>query len=693
MIPAHRVAIGVAIAVSFSAASALAQGVAKRPMTIDDMMSLRTVGAPSISPNGTTVVFTINAWEHPGARGDTAKGDRHDMRSHLWLVPADGSRPPRQITFSERGETQPQWSPEGTRIAFLSARGAATADETPRPQLYVLPLSGGEAEKVTDVKEGVGAFAWSPDGNQIAFLSVDSLAKDEEARRKRRDDPQVFEGDERLTHLWVIDVATKKAKEVLHTKQYTVRGAPTWSSDGKRLAYLTSPTTLIRDERRAALIVDLESSNVSRIEAGGDIQGTPQWSPDGSTLAVAVLAQSHKAHADSMMERELRNSHLTLYDVRSGKARDVSSAQFDNSPGTPQWSPDGKRIYFTTGDRAWSSVYVFDVASASYRKLTSKQLVRGLSFTKDGARVAMLIEGPSEPAEVYVSDATFASPKRLTTTNPQLANIALGESEVVTWKSSDGQEVEGVLLKPVGYQPGRRYPLLVEPHGGPTGAHTAGFKANWGSPGQFWAGQGWAVLYPNPRGSTNYGEKWMRGNIPDWGGGDYRDIMTGVDAMIQRGVADGDKLAVAGWSYGGYMTAWIVSQTTRFKAAMMGAGLSDLTSMYGTTDIPGYIGTFFNGMPTKETLDFYRERSAITTVDKVTTPLLIQHGGNDQRVPIGQPMEFFRALKDRGKIVELVFYPREGHGFTEYYHQIEKVRREFEWISKYVLKGKTVSLR
>jgi dipeptidyl aminopeptidase/acylaminoacyl peptidase len=263
---------------------------------------------------------------------------------------------------------------------------------------------------------------------------------------------------------------------------------------------------------------------------------------------------------------------------------------------------------------------------------------------------------------------------------------------VVTWKSSDGQEVEGVLLKPVGYEPGRRYPVLVEPHCGPTGAHSAGFKANWGSPGQFWAGQGWAVLYPNPRGSTNYGEKWMRGNIPDWGGGDYRDIMTGVDALIQRGIADGDKLAVAGWSYGGYMTACIVSQTTRFKAAMMGAGLSDLTSMYGTTDIPGYIGTFFNGMPTKETLDFYRERSAITYVDKVTTPLLIQHGGNDQRVPIGQPMEFFRALKDRGKTVELVFYPREGHGFSEYYHQVEKVRREFEWINKYVLKGKTISM-
>jgi dipeptidyl aminopeptidase/acylaminoacyl peptidase len=496
-----------------------------------------------------------------------------------------------------------------------------------------------------------------------------------------------------MSHVWVLDVAAKKAKELVHTTQYTVRGAPTWSPDGTRIAYLTSPTTLIRDERRAAFIVDAATSRLTRINVSGDVQGTPQWSPDGSTLALAVLSQLHKAHADSMMERELRNSHLNLYDVATGKTRDVASAQFDNSPGNPLWSADGKRIYFTSGDRAWSSAFVFDVATGSYRKLTSKQLIRGVSFSKDGARAAMLVETPTEPANIFVGDATFASPKRLTNANPQLANLALGESEVVTWKSSDGQEVEGVLLKPVGYEAGKRYPLLVEPHGGPTGAHTAGFKANWGSPGQYWAGQGWAVLYPNPRGSTNYGEKWMRGNIPDWGGGDYRDIMTGVDALIQRGIADGDKLAVAGWSYGGYMTAWIVSQTPRFKAAMMGAGLSDLTSMYGTTDIPGYIGTFFNGMPTKETLEFYRERSALTYVDKVTTPLLIQHGGNDQRVPIGQPMEFFRALKDRGKIVELVFYPREGHGFSEYYHQIEKVRREFEWINKYTLKTMTISMR
>jgi dipeptidyl aminopeptidase/acylaminoacyl peptidase len=312
------------------------------------------------------------------------------------------------------------------------------------------------------------------------------------------------------------------------------------------------------------------------------------------------------------------------------------------------------------------------------------------SLSKDGRLAAYTLGSSDAPADVYVSDLTFASPKRLTDINPQLRDIALGETEVITWKSTDGTPVEGILLKPVGYQAGRRYPLLVEAHGGPTGATNAGFKANWGSPGQVWAGQGWAVLYPNPRGSSNYGEKFTRANIMDWGGGDYRDIMTGVDDVIKRGIADSARMAFEGWSYGGYMTAWVVSQTSRFKAARMGAGLADLQSMYGTTDIPGYIGTFFSGIPTQKTLDFYRARSAITFVDNVTTPLLIQQGGSDQRVPIGQSMEFYRALKDRGKTVQLVFYPREGHGLSEYYHQLDKMQREQAWITKYTLGGQRV---
>ncbi|MEP7344697.1 MAG: S9 family peptidase, partial [Gemmatimonadaceae bacterium] len=407
--------------------------------------------------------------------------------------------------------------------------------------------------------------------------------------------------------------------------------------------------------------------------------------------AFGALMETWKPNADGMYPRSLKNTVLVTYDVATKQSRDRSSPQFDNSVGGLRWSADGSRIVFTAQDHVYSSVFSFNVASGAYTQLTHELLMRGLSFSKDESVVAFALDTPSSPADVYVSDPTFSNRRKLTNTNPQVASLALGESEVVTWKSADGWPVEGVLLKPAGYQPGQRVPLLVDIHGGPTGAHSIGFKANWGSAGQVYAGAGWAVLYPNPRGSTGYGEKFMRGNIKDWGGGDYRDIMTGVDELVRRGVADSSRLAVSGWSYGGYMTGWVVSQTGRFKAAMMGAGLSDMVSMYGTTDIPGYIGTFYEGMPqldgtaTNKSLEFYRSRSAITYSDKVTTPLLMLHGGSDERVPIGQPMEYFRNLKDRGKIVELVFYPREGHGLGEYYHQIDKVRREFDWITKYTL--------
>jgi dipeptidyl aminopeptidase/acylaminoacyl peptidase len=294
------------------------------------------------------------------------------------------------------------------------------------------------------------------------------------------------------------------------------------------------------------------------------------------------------------------------------------------------------------------------------------------------------MDSATVPADVHVSDLSFTSPRKISTVNPQAATFTLGETEVVTWRS-DGHEIEGLLLKPVGYQQGRKYPLLVVAHGGPTGAYMNNFRVGYGDGGQHWAGQGWAVLYPNPRGSTNYGEKFMRANLGDWGGGDYRDIMSGVDDVIRRGIADPEKLAFQGWSYGGYLTCWVVSQTTRFKAAMMGAGLSNLYSMYGTNDISNYLGTFFNGMPSAETLPLYTARSGLTFADRVTTPLLILHGGSDERVPVGQSYEFYRALKDRGKTVELVTYPREGHGISEYYHQLDRLRRQYDWISKYTL--------
>jgi dipeptidyl aminopeptidase/acylaminoacyl peptidase len=659
----------------------------KRPMSFNDIMELKNVGSVALSPDGSTIAYTVSGWEHPNAhpstdptKPDTSKGDRHDVRSHVWLVPASGGAA-RQLTFSERGESGPAWSPDGKSLAFVSARGTG---ENVKTQIWILPMGGGEAYQLTSSKEPITGFAWSKDGSHIAFLAIDTIPKLDEAKRLRRDDPQVYEGGQHLSHGWVVDVATKNATEIIHGI-FTVKGAPAWSPDGQWLAYAASPSTLLRETRTNAYVVNVANKSVQTISTHSDVQGTPAWSPDGKTLAYVTLPQSHTPRADSISDVQIGNSHLMLFDVGSRATKDVYDAKADVSAGAPNWSADGKQIRFTTGERAFSAVYSYDVASGKLTRVVDRVLLRGVSTSANGQTVAFAMDTPNAPADVFVSDPTFASPRKLTDVNPQVRNLALGETEIVTWKSSDGTPVEGILVKPVGYQAGRRYPLLVEAHGGPTGATNAGFKANWGSPGQVWAGEGWAILYPNPRGSTGYGEKFTRANIMDWGGGDYRDIMSGVDDMIKRGLADSTKLAFEGWSYGGYMTAWVVSQTSRFKAARMGAGLSDLQSMYGTTDIPGYIGTFFSGSPTQKNLDFYRSRSAITFVDQITTPLLILQGGSDQRVPVGQSMEYYRAIRDRGKPVQLVFYPREGHGLGEYYHQLDKMQRESDWINKYTL--------
>jgi dipeptidyl aminopeptidase/acylaminoacyl peptidase len=649
-----------------------------------DVMRLKAVGGVAMSPDGSRVLYTVSAWEHPQAKGDTALGEVHERRSHVFIVPTAGGAS-RQLTFGERGESQPTWSPDGKTIAFVAARGTGTGENAPRPQLWLLPADGGEARQLTTIKDGVNGYVWSPDGSKIALLTTDTLTREQEARLRRRDDPKVFEGDFRFVHIWVVD-ATSGAATKVTSGNYTVSALPSWSPDGRTLAFYASPTTMIRDERHDAYLVDIASKQLTPLTTDHQVESAPAFSPDGKTLAWTSVPHEFAPHKDGIMPR---NARLITMDVATRTLTNHAQPSFDVSPGAVRWSPNGKELWFTASDRVYQSLYAYDVASKTYSQRTQKLLVGGVSPSANGSVLALALNSAEWPTEVYVTDASLASPRRITTTNPWLSERTLGASQVITWKSFDGKTAEGVLLLPVGYREGTKVPLVVSAHGGPTGAHTAGFKAGT-DPGQTWAARGWAVFYPNPRGSTGYGEWWMHANTGDWGGGDYKDIMTGVDALIKRGVADSSKMAFEGWSYGGYMTSWVVSQTGRFKAAMMGAGLPSLLSMAGTTDIPGYINTFFgqpqyDGSIVNANVRKYLERSGISYSDKVTTPLLILHGSNDERVPIGQPMEFYRSLKDRGKTVELVFYPREGHGLGEYYHQLDRMKREYEWMAKHTL--------
>jgi dipeptidyl aminopeptidase/acylaminoacyl peptidase len=654
-----------------------------RPVTIDDILGMKAVASPVVSPDGAAVLYTVRQWE--------ADRDRMESRTHIWKVAAAGGSA-RQITFGQRGESQPQWSPDGRSISFVAARGDGSGDESPKTQIYVMPSDGGEASKLTDAKENVAAYAWSPDSTRIAYVSTAPRTPDDEAAIRRRDDERVFEGDFRFQHIWAIDVATKATTAVTSGTEVTVNGGVSWAPDGTRLVFTGKPTTMLRDNRTDIYVADARGGRVEKISTNPGPDGQAQWSPTGTHIAWLSDPGNPAPIGDGTIPSHIGHGHLVLYDVAAKSIRDVASRDFDVDPGSPQWTADGRQIVFTAGRRAYSEAFVFDVASGKYTQLTQQKTLQYGSRSRDGQVYAVTMDAPNQPAEIHITDASFAAFRRVTQTNPQAASFALGETEVVTWKSSDGFEVEGVLLKPVGFKSGVRYPTLVVAHGGPAGAYVNNYRVAGLEGGQLWAGQGWAVFYPNPRGSTNYGERFLRANINDWGGGDYRDIMTGVDALVARGIADPERLAHIGWSYGGYMTAWVVSQTNRFKAAMVGAGLTNMTSMYGTNDIPNVLVTYFGGIPSKETMALYSGRSAMTHIENIRTPTLILHGANDERVPTGQAYELFRGMKDRGRSTELVFYPREGHGITEYYHQKDRLTRIMEWVTKHTLSpGKTTT--
>jgi dipeptidyl aminopeptidase/acylaminoacyl peptidase len=672
-----------------AAAPPAAASQTSKPVTLDDVLHLKTVASAVLSPDGTQVLYTVRAWEQDG--------NRMESRTRIWQVPVAGGEA-RQITFGERGDSQPQWSPDGRHISFVSARGSGNGDDAPKAQIYVMRSDGGEAWKLTDAKENVSSYSWAPDSSRIAYVATDPRPAEQDAAIRQRDDARVFEGDFRYQHIWIIELELSTSSGSRNTLRltegtaYTVTGAPSWSPDSARLVFSAKPTTMIRDYRSDVYIAVVTSKAIEKISTNPGVDTSPQWSPDGAHIAWVAEPMTAKPIGDGTLPSYIGHGHLMLYDIKGKATRDAWTSSFDVDVRAPRWSADSKQILFVAGKRSYSEAFRFDVASGTYTQLTREKTLSYGSHSKDGKIIAVTMDSPQLPGEVYVTDAAFANFKKLTNTNPQAAAFAIGETEVVTWKSADGLPVEGVLLKPVGYTAGTKYPTLVVAHGGPAGAFVNNYRVGGLEGGQFWAGQGWAVFYPNPRGSTNYGEKFLRANVNDWGGGDYRDIMTGVDALVARGIADSDRLAHIGWSYGGYMTAWVLTQTNRFKAAMVGAGLTNMWSMYGTNDIPNVLVTYFGGYPTAATQPLYLGRSAMSFIDKVQTPTLILHGANDERVPTGQALEMYRALKDRGKTTELVFYPREGHGITEYYHQKDRLTRIHDWVTRYTLgRGKTTT--
>ncbi len=629
----------------------------RRAMTPEDVMAVKGVGDAQISPDGKWVAYVVSV---PDLKESVVDSD-------IWLVPAAGGSPIR-LTSSKKADGQPRWSPDGTRIAFVSAREE-------RNQLWLISPFGGEAEKLTDSKGGVQGFQWSPDGSKIAFVALRDKTPEEERREKEKDDPQEVDKNFRMTRIWIYDVAAKTSTELV--KDDLQVADVQWSPDGTRIAYSTTPTPKADDGSRSDIwIVPVAGGAPRKLIENPGPDNAARWSPDGRTIA--YLSRSNERQTTGL-------TTLRLIPAEGGTPRDVLTG-FLYQPGAATWSPDGRTLNFTATVRTTSQLFSVPAAGGTPRQISdTRGVMSGPTYSRDGAVLAFVRSDPVHPGDVHVAQGTASfRPVQVTDQNPQVKELALGRSEVVRWQSSEGMEIEGIVIYPIDYQPGRKYPTMAFIHGGPSGVWTESFPASWGNFAHVWAGKGWVAFYPNVRGSSGYGEKFQLSNVRDWGGGDYRDIQTGLDDLVKRGIADPARLGQSGWSYGGYMTAWTLTQTDRFKGVMVGAGLTNMYSMYSTNDLQTVLEEYFGGEPWNDE-QAYRRASAMTFIKQARTPSLILHGANDQRVPVGQAQELYMGLKKNGVPVELVFYPRQGHGIGEPRLQLDKMKREYAFFAKYVL--------
>lgn len=627
-----------------------------RPMTPKDVVELKQVSNPQISPDGSRVVFVVAELD--------AKENLY--QSDLWAVGAAEGDPLR-LTRHPKNDRAPQWSPDGKHIAFISEREE-------KPQVFLMDARGGEAWKLTDAKGGASAFSWAPDGKSIAYLATEAPSDDEEKKTKAKDDERVIDRDFKMAHLFTIDVESRKSARL--TEGPFTLADPRFSPDGKQIAVVRRPTPKADDgDLSDVLIVPAAGGSPRLLFENSGADSSPRWSPDGSQIAFVSRDGELSPHGYSL---------LMLISAGGGAARALTDAELQ--PGSPSWSPDGRSLYFTAGHGVRSSVFSIAVAAARPQALLEGPFVTSsLSVAEKAGTLAFLRQDPSNPADVWVQKPNGAAARR-SKMNPQVAAFELGKAEAIRWKSFDGREIEGVLWLPADATPGKPVPLVVSAHGGPSGVSTLSFQGSWSNYAHCYTGKGWAVFQPNFRGSSNYGDAFLRMDHKDWGGGDFQDIMTGVDHLIAKGIADKERMAFHGWSYGGYLTSWTITQTSRFKAAADGAGLTNMISMYSTNDLQRTLEQYFGGQPWDD-YQAYERASAMYHIKKAKTPTLILHGEKDDRVPISQAQELYMGLKKNGVPVEMVVYPREPHGLREPNHQLDKMEREMAWFEKWMLNG------
>ncbi len=623
-----------------------------------------------ISPDGSQVAYVTTEMSKAG----------DFPASTIWIVSAEGGAP-RRLTTSEAADGTPRWSPDGAWIAFLSDRLKRGTS-----QVYVVNLSGGEAVRLTGQPGAVTDVGWSPDGRMLAFTSMDAETDEERRRTEEKDDAKVVDADVKRAALWVVLVPDdpraetslpeprRVSPEGLHVGSQTGRGFD-WAPDSRALAAAVAGNPTVDALFDPDLVVfDLvgEMRSLGRIEGLND---RPLYSPDGSTIGFIACED----RAPSFFS-------LRTIPAAGGESRVVLpgyEACFDGFA----WLPDGDRMLAMVEDRQQQWLRVIDPEAGTAEDAlvlpagSTGRSTPNPSLSRDGSRAAFARAAGNTLADIYVADIGGEA-RRLTDLNPWVRDYDFGEMREVSWTAPDGMAIEGILILPVGYQEGERYPLLLHIHGGPCAAWHTHLFANWHDWGQFMAQRGYAVLMPNPRGSSGRGSRYLCEIVGCYGEPDWDDLIAGVDTMIERGIADPDRLVVGGWSGGGFLTNRTITHTNRFKAAVSGAGISNWVSFQGTADVrsvfDAYLGSVVNDV------EAHWRLSPIRVIRNATTPTLILFGEADQRVPVSQGYELYEGLKAVGVETQLVAYPREPHVIGERKHQLDLLRRVIDWYDRHL---------
>jgi dipeptidyl aminopeptidase/acylaminoacyl peptidase len=625
--------------------------------TIDDLINLKVVSSPAVSPNGRQVAFTVRE----------TNWDENAYETEIWIGDTS-SGSSRQLTYGRKSSLQPAWSPDGSWLAFVSDRDG-------KRQLYRIALVGGEAEKLTSTEEGVNNFAWSPSGTQVAYTMTDPISDAIKEREKRWGEIRIEDQDQRYAHLHVLDLSTRATRAL--TKGSFVVGSFDWSPDGKYLAFDHRLTSDPADGGTADIsIVNVSTGTRDVVVVQDGPDANPRWSPDGQLIAF-VSAMGKPFHF-------FQNNVIATVAPGATSVRSLTDS-FDENPNLLAWT--GAGIAFAASQRTWSYLFTLDPATREIDRHTphDEWIGGGFSITRDGNTVAFVGSGPASFPEIYIAPVATMAATKLSDNGAQVASWPKHGREVVRWKSQDGAEIEGVLHKPADFQAGRRYPLLVVIHGGPTGVSR---PVPYGSSGYYpidaFLAKGALVLEPNYRGSAGYGEKFRSLNVRNLGIGDAWDVLSGIDALVGQGLVDRDRVGSMGWSQGGYISAFLTTRhSNRFKAISVGAGISDWMTYYVNTDIHPFTRQYLKATPWDDP-KIYADTSPMTYIKQAKAPTLIQHGEDDARVPIPNAFQLYQGLRDQNVPVQFSVFKGFGHGLTKPKANRAAMQQNLDWFTKYL---------